>query len=443
MGSASARGPRAARILPPAPEAPRRRGSPARDSCTGPSPLPRPVDWEAERRERLIQEEVRRRLVEEEVRREFEARGDLAFARAGWGPDPFFAPGCFVPPPHAPMPMHPPPYAPPPPVHFYEFGAWQGFGPCRHAGSGERMPFPCGAGFGSPPRQKPQHKLKLLQIEPSGRPEVPRMKRKEDANAAATVPKKVQKLAKDWSCALCQVSATCEAGLNEHLGGRKHKAKLALCGASKAIKDDKNCSQMTTGNKNSTDPCDAPKKICLLVDGEVHEVFRKNNYLWCDRCRVRCDSNVIMTGHLRSKKHSKLNKVWASIRAVRTNTDTKEGLATSGSQICPQEHSSGPQVLPVDHVCDPDQPARRFFLASASSVASTCALAARMSASAASCSLLAVAFRHAPTALAFTCCSHSCADAPNDAAPLAGAGVVVSPSFLRPPSILTARPPPM
>ncbi|KAE8774253.1 hypothetical protein D1007_53420 [Hordeum vulgare] len=339
---------------PPAPGgSPPARFSRPRDGCTGagaqgPSPLPRPVDWEAERRERLIQEEVRRRLVEEEVRREFEARGDLAFARAGWGPDPFFAPGCFVPPPHAPMPMHPPPYAPPPPVHFYEFGACQGFGPRRHAGSGERMPFPCGAGFGSPPRQKPQHKLKLLQIEPSGRPEVPRMKRKEDANAAATVPKKVQKLAKDWSCALCQVSATCEAGLNEHLGGRKHKAKLALCGASKAIKDDKNCSQMTTGNKNSTDPCDAPKKICLLVDGEVHEVFRKNNYLWCDRCRVRCDSNVIMTGHLRSKKHSKLNKVWASIRAVRTNTDTKEGLATSGSQVNTNDSTEIPAVIEGD-----------------------------------------------------------------------------------------------
>ncbi|XP_073155252.1 uncharacterized protein [Henckelia pumila] len=32
---------------------------------------------------------------------------------------------------------------------------------------------------------------------------------------------------KEWSCALCQVSATCEKGLNEHVLGKKHKAKEA------------------------------------------------------------------------------------------------------------------------------------------------------------------------------------------------------------------------
>ncbi|XP_040250952.1 uncharacterized protein [Aegilops tauschii subsp. strangulata] len=362
---------------PPGPGgSPQARSSHPRDGYTGagaqgtqagpspsPSPLPRPpLDWEAARREHLIREEVRRRLVEEEVRREFEAKGDLAFARGlhggCWGPDPFLALGCFMPPPHAPMPMpmRPPPYAPPPPpVPFDEFGAWQGFGPRRHAGFGERMPFPCEERGWSPPPRKPKHKLKLVEIEPSGTPEalsprlkVPRMKRKPDANAAATVPKKVQKLAKDWSCALCQVSATCEAGLNEHLGGRKHKAKLALCGASKAIKDDKNCSQTTTGNKNSTDPCDAHKKVHMLVDGEMHEVVQKNNYLWCDRCRVRCDSNVIMAGHLRSKKHSKLNKVWTSIKAVRTNTDTKEGLASYGSQVNTNHSTETPAVIEGD-----------------------------------------------------------------------------------------------
>ncbi|EMS67615.1 hypothetical protein TRIUR3_01569 [Triticum urartu] len=258
------------------------------------------------------------------------------------------------------------------------------------------MPFPCEEGRWSLPPQKPKHKLKLVEIEPSGTPEadgvnlcgknsipfvekrvtelqdvvryahpinyciecssqnlspklkVPRLKRKTDANAAATVPKKVLKLAKDWSCALCQVSATCEAGLNEHLGGRKHKAKLALCGASKAIKDDKNCSQTTTGNKNSTDPCDAPKKVHMLVDGEMHEVVQKNNYLWCDRCRVRCDSNVIMAGHLRSKKHSKLNKVWTSIKAVRTNTDTKEGFPSCGSRVNTNDSTEIPAVIEGD-----------------------------------------------------------------------------------------------
>ncbi|XP_037464510.1 uncharacterized protein LOC119336569 [Triticum dicoccoides] len=379
-------------------------------------PLPPPLEWQAVPRELIIREEVTRRLTEEW------AKGDPAFARGlneGFGPGPFFAPDRFMPPPppHAPMPlpvpMRPLPHAPPP-VPFEEFGAWQGFGRPLHAGFGERTRFLFGAKWGSTPPPDPKHKLKLLEVEPSGRPEalspkVPMMKSKADANVATTVPKKVQKLAEDWSCALCQVSApseaglnehlggtehkaklaqcsvskatkddknclqtttgnesntdpcdapkkicmlvdsaTCEAGLNEDLGGRKHKAKLAQCGVSKAIKDDKNCLQTTTGNENNTDPCDAPKKICMLVDGEMHEVVRKNNYLWCDLCRVRCDSNSIMAGHLRSKKHSKLNKVSTSIKAVRTNTDTKEGLTSFGSQVNTNGSTEIPAVIEGD-----------------------------------------------------------------------------------------------
>jgi len=51
------------------------------------------------------------------------------------------------------------------------------------------------------------------------------VKRKADASSATTKPTKLQTAARDWSCALCQVSATSEAGLNQHLEGKKHKAK--------------------------------------------------------------------------------------------------------------------------------------------------------------------------------------------------------------------------
>ena len=174
------------------------------------------------------------------------------------------------------------------------------------------------------------------------------MKRKADESAATTVPNKVQKQAEDWSCALCQVSAPSEAGLNEHLGGRKHKAKLAQCGVSKAIKDDKNCLQTTTGNENNTDPCDAPKKICMLVDGAMHEGVRKDNYLWCDHCRVSCGNYATMACHLRCKKQSKLTKVCSSIKAVRTNTDTKEGLPSCGSQVNTNRPTEIPAVIEGD-----------------------------------------------------------------------------------------------
>ncbi|TMW84260.1 hypothetical protein EJD97_025520 [Solanum chilense] len=42
---------------------------------------------------------------------------------------------------------------------------------------------------------------------------------------SSSVPNKNGK--EDWSCALCQVSATCERGLNDHLQGKKHKSKEA------------------------------------------------------------------------------------------------------------------------------------------------------------------------------------------------------------------------
>uniref|UniRef100_A0ACD5Z8A4 Uncharacterized protein n=1 Tax=Avena sativa TaxID=4498 RepID=A0ACD5Z8A4_AVESA len=336
--------------------------NPRHDYFGGPAgPLPPPsLEWEAARREEIIRKEVNRRLIEEEVRREFEAKGDLAFAQAhhgGFGPGPFFPPGHFMPPP-VPLPMHPPPHAPPP-MPFEEFGAWHGFnqfGPRPHAGFGERMPFICEEKRWSPPRPMRKQKLQLLEIEPSGGPEalsskskVPRVKRKADSIVEPTVRKNVQKVAKDWSCALCQVTATCEAGLNEHLEGRRHKAKLAQCGASKVISDDKNNSRKVSGNKSVTDPCNAPKKICILVDGVMHEVVQKNNYLWCDRCKVRCDSNLTMAGHLRSKKHSKLNKVWTSIEAVRTNIKTNEDLISpSESKVNTNDSTDIPGVIKGD-----------------------------------------------------------------------------------------------
>jgi hypothetical protein len=191
--------------------------------------------------------------------------------------------------------------------------------------------------------------LKCLFQAPSSKTKVPRMKRKADTIVEPTAPKKVQKLTKDWSCALCQVSTTCEAGLNEHLEGKKHKAKLAQCGASKVISDDKDNSRKISGSKSGIDPCDAPKKICILVDGVIHEVLQKNNYLWCDRCKVRCDSNVTMAGHLRSKKHSKLNKVWSSIEAVRTNTKTSEGFSSPcESKVNTNDSTANPAVIMDD-----------------------------------------------------------------------------------------------
>jgi hypothetical protein len=56
-----------------------------------------------------------------------------------------------------------------------------------------------------------------------------------------------------------------------------------------------------------------------------------------------------MAGHLRSKKHSKLNKVWSSIEAVRTNTKTNEGLSSRcESKVNTNDSTENPAVIMDD-----------------------------------------------------------------------------------------------
>ncbi|XP_062178700.1 uncharacterized protein LOC133883400 [Phragmites australis] len=179
----------------------------------------------------------------------------------------------------------------------------------------------------------------------SSETEISGMKRRANVIDTTTEPTKLQKAAQDWSCALCQVTTTSEAGLHEHLQGKKHKANLAQCGASKAIDDDKSGLQATTGNKNGVGTSDAPKKICILVDGVMHEVVQKSNYLWCGRCRVRCNNNVTMAGHLRGRKHSLLNKVWMSIKTLRMNKISKEDSAAAYER---KVNENGPTEIPEE-----------------------------------------------------------------------------------------------
>uniref|UniRef100_A0A0E0ACM8 C2H2-type domain-containing protein n=1 Tax=Oryza glumipatula TaxID=40148 RepID=A0A0E0ACM8_9ORYZ len=340
-----------------------------------PPPPPTPFGWEeAARLERIISEEVGRRLIEKEVERrliEEDVRREVAFAHGlhVLPHDPFPRPP--PPPPEMPVGMHPHPHEPPP--RFQELGAWEGFRPRRqHAGVAAPLRFGQRMLLGGaerrwspppPPRPKPKHKLVLREIEPGESSEVPSetkhseakpletkplqtkvsgVKRKVDAIPATTRPGKLQKPAQDWSCALCQVSATSEGALNEHLEGKRHKAKLAHCGASNAIKDGKSSLKEKTANKDDAGPSDAPKKICIQVDGAMHEVVQKSNYLWCDRCEVRCDNNVTMADHLRGKKHSGLNKVWTSINAVRMNKKKEQSAATWEETVNENERTEIP-----------------------------------------------------------------------------------------------------
>jgi hypothetical protein len=97
----------------------------------------------------------------------------------------------------------------------------------------------------------------------------------QNVSSATTEPTELQNVAKYWSCAVCQVvRATSKANHKKHLKGEKHlKKKLALYGASVAA--------------SGAGPSGAPKKIHILIDGEMHEVVQQGDFVWCERCSIR------------------------------------------------------------------------------------------------------------------------------------------------------------
>ncbi|KAK9942962.1 hypothetical protein M0R45_008597 [Rubus argutus] len=170
-------------------------------------------------------------------------------------------------------------------------------------------------------------------------------------------PEKVQK---EWTCALCQVTTTCEKNLNSHLKGSKHKAayealkarnpafvpKMATASTTKTSnhpnkepvkstpssgsKQKVNINENVGGQKNSSPASIAKKpykpkeqlsdgvssnvqkrKIAVIVKDKTqsqqempNEVPRmKVSRVWCKICGVRCLREIDMLSHLKGKKH--------------------------------------------------------------------------------------------------------------------------------------------
>ncbi|XP_059635714.1 uncharacterized protein LOC132277889 isoform X2 [Cornus florida] len=158
-------------------------------------------------------------------------------------------------------------------------------------------------------------------------------------------PKKKPK--EEWSCALCQVSATNEQGLNEHLQGKKHKAREANLIAQRTGKNftiglfPKRTSKPTklTGDPNTgksmgkeslqfnktreallqKKPNTIKSEIPLQhhdVDdlkkknGEAVQKMQKNRdfkmkrfKFWCEMCQIGAYSEKVMETHRKGKKH--------------------------------------------------------------------------------------------------------------------------------------------
>nr|DAD27470.1 TPA_asm: hypothetical protein HUJ06_028938 [Nelumbo nucifera] len=198
-------------------------------------------------------------------------------------------------------------------------------------------------------------------------------KRKETAVATGTGELSItgaKKKPQEWSCALCQISATSEQVLEDHLRGKKHKAKEEQMKASK----------MTVKNTGSSTPLpkktDKPTKLSALSEepkqGKQQEGKQqhakqnvvtlvqkkqkkeskkktaeaplskkqkredlKNKFkLWCDMCHVGANSERVMAAHKSGKKHmARLKLVKQNGGAdpdATTMPDTTQGESENG-----------------------------------------------------------------------------------------------------------------
>ncbi|XP_068652370.1 uncharacterized protein [Aristolochia californica] len=136
------------------------------------------------------------------------------------------------------------------------------------------------------------------------------------------------KMQKEWSCALCQVSATCKEGLNEHLQGKKHRAKEAeLKGSKKGGEPTTELTALTEKKAPSPagkdenkvlpnpEPSDDRKqqkqKTVRSRDGK--QPLRKRQKtegggksrlpLVCELCNIKCYSQTVLRGHYEGRKH--------------------------------------------------------------------------------------------------------------------------------------------
>ncbi|KAK6942311.1 hypothetical protein RJ641_027688 [Dillenia turbinata] len=288
------------------------------------------------RQEIIVEEIARRRELELEVRRELMLEREIAFQSGRGNSTPF------------------------PPMPFDLRHSLMS-NPFDHRPHEERMPFPIGRVYGvgvsdSMPFQG-QHsevrKDKVIVLPRPSNQNLSGVKQKATTPLTATItelsPASTKKKPREeWSCALCQVTATSKKGLDQHLKGRRHKAKSGLRAKkadksgnisasieSKAsiapiLKQDlkhKDLSQSDQHDeavkkedlqdlKKKDDELELQKKLKVetsMKNGgkevklgvpkmEGPKKKRKFKFM-CEMCQVGAHSEVVMTAHKKGRKH--------------------------------------------------------------------------------------------------------------------------------------------
>lgn len=116
-----------------------------------------------------------------------------------------------------------------------------------------------------------------------------------------------KKLTEEWSCAVCQISATSEQSLNDHLAGKKHQSKMV------ALKGGQDGAKIGLGSNNSVDKqpmeiktldkCDSfdSKEDWKTEGGNTRRKLKP----WCKVCQVEAPDEKNMIKHKSGKQHLK------------------------------------------------------------------------------------------------------------------------------------------
>ncbi|KAJ0531422.1 putative deoxyribodipyrimidine photo-lyase transcription factor C2H2 family [Helianthus annuus] len=149
-----------------------------------------------------------------------------------------------------------------------------------------------------------------------------------------------KKVTEEWRCAVCDISATCERALHDHLQGKKHLAKIESLKCNntsaadiglgvkkqafeiKSLKSNKSCGEIGLGIK----------KVCVKnqtsevksVSTDVKKVKMKKKFkFWCKTCKIGAYDEVVMKDHKKGKKHVKNRRMIIKARAQKRSSERK------------------------------------------------------------------------------------------------------------------------
>ncbi|KAL0428068.1 UNVERIFIED_CONTAM: hypothetical protein Slati_2981600 [Sesamum latifolium] len=200
----------------------------------------------------------------------------------------------------------------------------------------------------------------------------------------ATEHSSKKKAKEEWSCALCQVSATSERVLNDHLQGKKHKLKEAALKAerdgkkytiglskraTKSVKVGGTVDQGTeegvklptesflnkkTG-KSSSKGQDMLPLLEKIQSTSAEKVQKsgdpKNIKFWCEICNIGTPSQKVMNVHKKGKKH--IRRLQGSDKNCRaTSSHPKKILVVSNQAELVAENGKDKTLDNVDETVD-------------------------------------------------------------------------------------------